>query len=374
MEHKTLTGLVRQNEKGLYFKEGKHFGLIDRNFANKLTIGDEWEFKIAKVIVDKKGKQIPILVPYKRKFSFDEKTGMFTCGNNQYNLQTIKEWKIVEKWYLKGKYDMKGIVISPDNDEYDFNIDYETFENWQGVPKDLKNKIKKEIERLKNQYEEECIQTWVEMKKDNKIQEKIKEFLNYWKGKQSKKEEQLENDICFCYQKLEDEFTEKFKEIQVIDFRVRHKHIPGCRHYSKVYYFFKLKDGQELIFERDNYWNGMEEVRLDEPNRLSGVGLGDWIDNNIRDAEIEKLIEDYEKGRYLQNEREKLIEELEKKLHWWELWKAQEQKIKIEDNGKDLIVSVLQPWGEWNRYSFLDWFYRTQLSEEEDESPFIPLE
>jgi len=314
--------------------------------------------EVVKKIIDKRGKEVPILRPVKRIFEFNRSRGVFLCGTHIFYPSRISVKEIREDFIAIGNYEIIGEVISPDGESLPFSIDWGIFQKWESVPEEIREEIRKEIEKREKEKEERIKEEWRKMKENEEVKKLIEQWKNKWISKVEKEERKLKEEICEIYKRLE-KIAEELKTIQVVDLQLITKTYSS---HSQTTWIFKFKSGKEKYFRTES-WNGID--RDDEPNRLTGVGLGDWFDTTSC-SELERLRDEYERGYSLRKEKEKLIKELEEKLGWLEMWESQSKKIRFEDTGTDLRVYIFRPWGSWlEGQSFKAWYVANVIFEGE---------
>jgi len=349
---RSIKGVVKRNEKGFFIREGKFFAIIDKTHSFPFQEGEEWEFFILKKIRDRRGQEVPILRPVKRLYHFDESRGVFICGSHHFLPARISVKEIREKY---GDYLIVGEVLSPEGESFSFKVYWGTFQGWESLPEDVKKEVKEEVERREREKEERRKKEWEEMKRDVEVQKYIEKWKKYWVEVVREKEEKIKKEMCEVYNRLE-QIYEEIKSCQVVDFRIYFRDVSS--HRTKVFYHILLKGAEEyIVVEREEWKGGWVSYRDDEPNRLCGIGIGDWL-TDVYPKEVEAWRREYERYAGLCGEREELIEELERGMEWLDKWEDQEEKLRFEDTGEDLEAFMWNPRrGEWGKVDcFRSWY------------------
>lgn len=285
---------ICKNKKGLY-AEGRNFsfGLIDKKSLVPLQEGEEWEAEIIRYIIDKRGKEVPILRPVKRVYKFDETRGVFTCGSHAFKPSSIFVKEILDDW----DYEIRGEATSPDGEVFPFSVSWYTFQDWESVPEEIKNKVEYQINEIK------------ERKK-----RKFKEFLA------RKKEEEFQNFLEFLKQKIAESEEKALR---------------------------KIEDLKEKIFAI-KVWTKEVEGPFPEKQRYFIYSVINPDDGSIRNKEerIKKL--------------EEKIQKIHKELEEWKKL-SMDEKMKIEEEELDIKVRIYRFVNDefiWDTWSFVkEWLF-----------------
>ncbi len=350
---------VRQNQKGKYaLLENFAFALIDRSHLSNVETGEEWEGEIVRFIKDRKGKNVPVVIPKRRIERIEIKNGKVYLYSGIRPIKEIEpeieytsDWKEIFAYNDFGYEEYLVKIVSYNGKILERKIENK-IEYWYY---DLRSKnISKEIRnRLENLFPRwiENLRKWINEERPNPeeakkyISQKVEKIIKKTEEEVRKLKEELNNLTREKEEALNDlkqELKEKGIEYEDVE-KIEYKRGVEKRT-SSEYVRIKLKNGKE-IYSLRTYQLSFSYGSYIEYDFPFARESEKEINETLKDEEGENfytlysIYSSYRHFKELEKEIEKIQKELEEKEK--ELKEFKGRKLIF----KEILGYVYAEWG-----------------------------
>lgn len=281
---------VKKNDRGLYAEaEGYGFALIDRRALDKVKEGEKWLGEAVRFIKDRRGNEVPVIVPQKRLLRYSGlENGVYSGSVRLFSFEEALEKGVIRKVNEeKELYDYRPgfkktkFVLSEETPYGVFEENY-TFTKWETLKPLKAEEIDREREWLKELFKEVA-------EEGKEVQEK----LSY----------------------LEERIKELEMKIRETEYELEH---------LRVSKYLGFTDGT-VYYDGEKTYKGVKDQRVSKGMRYLTEGV-----NLMNDVEVEDVVE-----RIPVEVSEELLREL--KNRWNAKKKSLEAKLKVLKKEKELL-------------------------------------